>query len=129
MDIIVTTPKGEIKNAAEEAKRALDGMVSHYFRKLSTYPSKLIVGDKVFYVENGFIRGFAIVEGIANSKGEACDTTKKNWSDGVYVWMRCNTWQWIDPIPMKGFQGFKYAYPRFDYKIVGDWKDPKPKVK
>lgn len=142
MDIIVTTPKTEIDNAAKEAKDALNGQVSHYFRKLRFFPKFLKKGDRVFYIENDRITGFAIVDGIAEHDGTECVTTGKQYTDGVYVWMWCKTWQWIKPITMRGFQGYRYRLGlseenistikepcRFDFEIAGDWKDPKPKGK
>ena len=138
--IIVTTPKDQMESAAQEAKDAIENKVDWYFRKLATYPKELNSGDRVFYVENGFITGFGIVSGIANQKGLVCKTTDESWRDGIFVWMRCDSWQWIKPIPMKGFQGYRYRIGigeinlskvknpcRFDFKIVGGWKDQKPK--
>jgi hypothetical protein len=43
--------------------------------------------------------------------------------------MAATTWMWIKPIPMRGFQGFRYVDPQeFDppAQIVGDWKAPRP---
>lgn len=127
MDIIVTTPKSQIENAAQEAKDALEGKVDYYFRNFDKLPRNLQKGDHVFYVENGFITGFAVVYGFVETAGKViCQTTGKDWK-GCLVYMECNSWKWIKPIPMKGFQGFRYTPSDFEYTVVGDWKDPKPK--
>jgi len=105
MDIIVTTPKSQIHAAANEAKDALAGKVHYYFRVFNKNPKKLQQGDKVFYVENGYITGFATVYGFANMEGTLlCQTQNKEWNGEVVVWMRCDSWNWIKPIKMKGFQ-------------------------
>ena len=128
MDIIVTTPKDQIKNAAKEAEKALSGEVSHYFRHFKKPPIDLNIGDKVFYVEDGYVRGFAVVVSITTEKGVPCSTTGLKYGEGVYVWMPVNTWNWIKPIPMKGFQGFRYVPDDFIFEVVGDWIDKKPEI-
>jgi len=58
MDLLVTTPKNRIKEAAEEAEAAKrDG--GYYFRRFATRPKDYRVGDRVFYVMDGFLRGYA----------------------------------------------------------------------
>ena len=59
MDIIVTTPKTEMNAAAAEAEYIKTVGGGYYHRFFNTLP-KVSIGDKVFYVENGFITGFAI---------------------------------------------------------------------
>jgi len=151
MDIIVTTPKSEMRNAAKEAADAIAAGGGEYFRRFSLhhYPGLLNVGDRVYYVEDGYVRGFALVrEIVKRDTSMRCDTTGIVWPPGVYVFMRADSWQWIKPIPMKGFQGFCYAVkqPLFDCKdgkatqydalmagnkiigkieITGGWRDKK----
>lgn len=144
MDIIVTTPKKEINNAAKEAKEALDGKVTHYFRTFRKFPTKLNKGDKVFYIEDGYIRGYAVVDSIENQSPSdlVCLTTERKWI-GNRIHMRCDSWIWIEPIKYKGFQGFKYIQSvginedwaiekgvcmRINYTKIGDWKAQKPKI-
>lgn len=148
MNIAVTTPRTKIPDAVREANDAKAGKVTHYFRRLSGYPKNLKIGEKIFYVEKDFITGFAIVEAIADQKGNKCESTNKEYKGGVFVWMRCDSWKWIEPIPMKGFRNYRYITTQDDqitmngvvvaelikknchinYKIVGDWKDPKPEL-
>lgn len=141
MDICVTTPKSEMQNAAKEAEDALRcGGHTQYFRRFATYAGpKVEKGDRVFYVEDGFIRGFAIVDRVTGEEDAwTCDTTGKNYGPGVYVWMRADSWTWIQPIPYIGFQGFRYVKKDGKeilalslpgaVKIVGGWMDPKPKL-
>jgi hypothetical protein len=142
-DIIVTTPKSEMKNSAREASDAIAAGGGEYFRRfpIKHYPKLLTVGDRVYYVEDGYIRGFAVVSDIRNILSTIrCDTTGKPWRPGVYVFMQADSWQWVHPIIMRGFQGFRYAGRPSEstmslsdkivvpVKIVGGWKDEKPLV-
>ena len=42
----------------------------------------------------------------------------------------CENCEWVNPWPMAGFQGFRYALKsdarRKDVTIIGDWKEPMP---
>lgn len=134
-DIIVTTPKTQTDNAAREAADAKEhGGDTRYFRRfpLSVYLS-LCPGDRVYYVEDGYLRGFAVVcESGEEEEPRFCDTTGQEYAPGYYVRMRADSWQWIEPIPMTGFQGYRFAHKagmsREAVKIVGGWLDPKPMV-
>ena len=135
MDIIVTTPKAEMANAAREAEACKRDGGGEYFRRFPVDRApQVLPGDRVYYVEDGAIRGFAVVKRIhATARGMPCATTGRRWPPGVYVFMDATTWKWIRPVPMKGFQGFRYkTFARFpglqDHhtEIVGGWLDPKP---
>jgi hypothetical protein len=154
MDIIVTTPKTEMANAAREAADVLAAGGGEYFRRFSLrcYPAQINNGNRVYYVEDGYIRGFGIVsETLYCGDGMQCDTTgRRRWSPGFYVFMDATSWRWIKPIAMRGFQGFRYtgrsygpvahgeaAGPAdwltlggsiYRITIVGNWRDPKPAV-
>ena len=131
--IIVTTPKSEMVNAAKEAafaKKDKNPNCARYFRRfpLGKAP-KIEHGSYVFYVEDGYVRGFCMVSGLKDIKHDiTCRATEKRYKPGTYVMMLAATWYWIKPIPMKGFKGYRYAAPDFKYEIVGDWKDPRPEV-
>jgi len=143
MDIIVTTPKSEMANAAREAADVLAAGGGEYFRRFAFHaaPSRLNAGDRVWYVEDGYLRGFAVVSRIEHrTVGEMCVTTGRNWPQGVYVFMDATSWRWITPVPMRGFQGYRYAQwdrtgclIRTDdgyqgFKFLGGWRDPRPAV-
>jgi hypothetical protein len=144
MDIIVTTPKREIENSAKEAADCIAAGGGCYFRRFNWRPYDLVAGSRIYYVEDGFIRGFAVVENVMVCDGTVrCDTTGRNWPEGVYAFMPADSWKWIAPIRMKGFQGIRHvgngrrgdgAAKIFvgghlvDVVIVGGWKDPKPET-
>jgi len=146
MDIIVTTPKRQRKAAEQEAAACLAAGGGTYFRRfpVSCYPIALKTGDRVYYVEDGAIRGFLIVKDVQPAYiAQRCDTTGREWEPGIYVFMDATTWRWIRPISMKGFQGFRYirethfrssgqaeevllADGWWDVEMIGSWRAPRP---
>jgi len=129
MDIIVTTPEGEIKNAALESEQIKSIGSGNYFRYLGrNKPSTINEGDKIYYVEDGYIRGFCIINKITRAPFADCNTTGKRWRIGWYTIMDATTWQWIKPIEHKGFQGWRYLNDIYKKKVevAGNWLDPKP---
>lgn len=127
-DIIVTTPKSQMEVAAQEAQDCITAGGGCYFRDFGhNRPRKLNKGDRVFYVEDGFIRGFAVVRDIIQAGLIVCQTTGNEWY-GCKVIMRAESWRWIKPIPMKGFRGYRYFEPPANMEIVGGWLDSKPEM-
>ena len=63
--IIVTTPKSEMSSAEQEAKECLRNGSGFYFRKLNKKPKDILIGEsRIYYVEDGYIRGSCIIIGI-----------------------------------------------------------------
>lgn len=146
MDIIVTSSKSRMKDAAAEAADCIAAGGGAYFRRFHARPP-VEPGDRVYYVEDGYVRGFAVVDRVEHQpEGMRCETTGQFWQYGWYVFMGATTWKWIKPIPMKGFQNFRKADkhmtrreyiddghghpadPRGIAEIVGGWLDPKPEA-
>lgn len=130
MDIIVTTPKSEIANAAREAADCIAAGGGDYFRRFHpiSHPD-IEPGSRVYYVEAGYIRGFAVVARVqaVGPAGLRCDTTGRIWSQGWYASMPAESWRWIRPIPTLGCRGFRYAVTkRLDSGLLGllTWADP-----
>ncbi|MDP2669378.1 MAG: helicase-related protein [bacterium] len=119
-DIIVTTPKNKIETAGEEAE-GINGD-GHYFRTFTSFPD-ITFGSRIYYVEDGFVRGFGVVSGIKMGN-MICGTTGKKYS-GSHAIIPANSWKWISPIRMNGFQGWRY-FDSKKIKVVGGWRDPKP---
>jgi hypothetical protein len=138
MDIIVTTPKTQMAAAAQEAAECIRAGGGEYFRRFNGHcaPICLRPGERVWYVEDGFLRGYCTVIRVENCpQGRVCATTARRWPPGVYVFMDATRWKWIRPMPMRGFQNFRYwcqgiAEGHFGKgwrpQIVGGWKDPRP---
>ena len=137
-DIVVTTPRGESANSAAEAACCIAAGGGNYFRTLSRAPRDLSVGDRVFYVEDGYVRGYARVSKIGGAGGMTCQTTGRRWVGGCVVVMPADSWRWIKPLRMRGFQGWRYWSAAVDavggfceigrVEEVGGWLDSKPEV-
>ena len=127
MDIVVTTPKSESENAAleaDEVKRAGGGF---YFRVFNKRPKSLEKGNRVFYVEDGAMRGYAIILHLQDVSQMECDVTGKTYPGRCCAFMDATSWKWIKPIPMKGFQRYKYLNGHETIEVIGNWLDSKPK--
>lgn len=129
-DIIVTTPISQMETAAQEARDVIEAGGGFYFRNLSMrVPKELEVGDRCFYVENGFIRGYCTVSHITDEPQMVCETSGREFGPGLYVFMDATTWAWIKPIYQKGFQGWRYSCLREkDIVVLGGWLDPRPEL-
>ena len=125
-DIVVTTPKNKMGIAAEEARQCIEAGSGFYFRTFRNKPRQLGVRSRIFYVEDGYVRGFGVVSEIVDGN-MTCGTTGHDWGYGYHAIMEADSWKWIRPISMKGFQGWRYFdAPRI--QIVGGWLDPKPSI-
>ena len=109
MNILVTTPKTEIDNSRKEGQQ-VEQEGGYWFRTFKFKP-KVEPGDKIFFTENGQIRGYGIIFEIYQSAGqETCDVTGRVWGSEYGSWVVCyNDWHWLPTlIPFKGFQGIRY---------------------
>ncbi len=123
-DIVVTTPKTQMETAAQEARECIEAGEGCYFRTFPNRPKDLQPGSRVFYVEDGYVRGYAVVAKMITGYIR-CAVTGELWY-GHQALMSAASWKWIEPIPMKGFQGFRYC--SLDFRVVGDWLDPRPEA-
>lgn len=123
-DIIVTTPKNKMAIAEGEARHCIEAGGGFYFRTFRNVPCYLGLGSRIFYVEDGYIRGFSEVHKIKDGNMQ-CGTTGYDWGDGIHAIMPAYSWKWIQPIKMKGFQGWKY-FDAKNIKVIGGWLDIKP---
>ena len=103
-DIIVTLPKNI---SWSDYKKELDA-VSDYSSvinfKVNAFP-KTKKGNKCYLVHCGNIVGWMEIVGLSEKKF-TCSITGKEWS-GKFI-ERSGPFHYIKPIPMKGFQGFRY---------------------
>jgi len=128
-NLLVTTPKSESENSAREAECCTKKGGGFYFRRFNKLPKNLSAGSKIFYVEDGYIRGYGVVSVITEIKDDhfQCDVTGKKWEPGTYAVIPADSWKWIKPISHKGFQGYRY-FDGAGVEVVGGWLDEKPEV-
>lgn len=103
-DIVITIPKSvDWSEYEKELEAVKDGKQVLNF-KVNNFP-KTAKGNKCYLLHNGFIKGWMGIVGLSN-KDFICSTTGKHWK-GNFI-ERSGPFHKIDPIPMKGFQGFRY---------------------
>lgn len=124
-NIIVTTPKKMMKVAEEEARACIEAGGGFYFRTFRSRPKEIEIGSKVFYVEDGWVRGYATISDIHHGRMK-CGTTGRDWGEGWHVIMRADSWKWVAPVEMKGFMGWRYC--DIEPRVVGGWLDPRPET-
>ena len=134
MDIMVTTPKDRMADAAQEAedvKRAGGGFYFRRFSGLQQSAPRIKPGERVYYVEDGYVRGYCLLDRLeTKTLGMVCETSGLNYFPGVYAFMDATTWMWIEPVLMQGFRGWQY-FPlplKSQVKEIGGWLDPKPQT-
>lgn len=104
-DIIITIPKKIAWTDYEKEMLAVkDGSQVMNF-KVSSFP-KIKPGNRCYVVHDGEIKGWMKIVGTSEEEFE-CTTTGKKWS-GKFI-QRSGPFHYINPIEMKGFQGFRYA--------------------
>lgn len=104
-DIVMTIPKSiSWEDYEREILAAGQHMVMNY--RVPNRP-KIEPGERCYIVHHGVVRGYMNVVGVAFRPGFYCTTTGRYWPEGWYV-QRSGQFFKIDPIPMKGFQGYRY---------------------
>lgn len=102
VDIIVTTPKNSMKSAAGEAEKVKEEGGGLYFRTLTSHPRGLDKRSRVFYVEDGYVRGFCRISTMEHG-GKTCELTDRSWTGIVSVIMDAGIgarvrWWFIDRV-------------------------------
>jgi len=103
-DIIITIPKTISWNDYEkELKQAENGFEMNF--KVSNFPKDTKIGNRCYLLHDGNILGWMTISGF-EEKDFTCQTTGKEWK-GKFI-KRTGKFNTINPIPMKGFQGWRY---------------------
>lgn len=102
-DIIITIPKSiKWSDYQKELQAAEAGEIMNF--KVNNFP-KTKVGNKCYVLHDGSIKGYMVISGLSE-KDFTCTTTGKEWV-GKFI-ERTGKFYPITPVPMKGFQGFRY---------------------
>lgn len=113
MDIVITIPRHEYKNIDKEiewAKNLTQNQRESSTKNwtLSKLPSKIKNGDRCYFIKNGKIEHYRNILGWDKySGGFSCDVTGRSWY-GSYLELSVLPVYLKNPVPMKGFQGFRY---------------------
>jgi hypothetical protein len=102
-DIVVTIPKSvKWEDYEQELIAAENGEILNF--KVNGMP-RTGVGNRCYICYNGNVIGYHIISGLSN-KSFDCTTTGRGWSGNFME--RTGKFFRIEPVPMKGFQGFRY---------------------
>ena len=107
--LCITVPKNiSWSDYEKELADVCDGNMEMNY-KLSSYPKRIAVGDRCYVVHNGMIRGWMTITGIEQrDESFKCETTGRIWNSGVYVKRSGPFHDLSNPVPMKGFMGYRY---------------------
>lgn len=106
-DIVVTIPSTiKWKDYQKELEAVKDYSQVMNF-KVPSFPKKTKVGDKCYLCYHGQIIGWMKIVGM-EEKEFTCTTTGNRFK-GKFV-LRSGPFHQIQPIQMKGFQGYRYFY-------------------
>jgi len=104
-DIVITLPSTiDWNDYQKELKKVEDDSQVMNF-KVSNLPTKTSIGSKCYLCYKGNIIGWMKIVGLVKNDFD-CSTTEKHWN-GNFI-QRSGKFNSINPIPMKGFQGFRY---------------------
>lgn len=108
MNILLTTPiikKNIAKIEAENVKKN-----GGYFFRTFHFQPKCSIGDKIYFVDDGLIKGYGIIFEISQIKDHIkCSTTGIKYGKvGDWV-IKYDNWHWLPiPVQWKGFMGIRY---------------------
>jgi len=104
-NIIITIPKS-VK--WEDYQKEIDTVADRSYVmnfKVNGFP-KVNIGARCYLIHNGFIKGWMEIVGFSE-KDFVCYTTLNEWK-GKFIERSGKFHELKNPIPMKGFQGFRY---------------------
>lgn len=113
MDLILTWPKKRaLESYLRELERARKAEELAFF-KVPTLPTKLATSEpRTYMLHDGAIRGYLVTKFLAtvHPGGSFKDSvTGDDLAPGNYI-VRDPKWHPIEPVPMKGFRGFRYMF-------------------
>jgi len=109
VDVLITIPKKVkwetwLKECEAVAKDP--GATLNY--RVARMPKGITSGKtKCFVVHDGFIRGYHVIYDAIWRDDFICQTTGTEWKAGYYL-IRKGCFYPIEPIPHRGFQGWRY---------------------
>lgn len=117
MDVIVTIPKSEYGNIEKEiawakklGKRQKRTASKNW--TVSRAPKHIDDGDRCYFIRNGMITHYREIRGVQEfDHGFTCEVTDRDWW-GPYLELDVMPVVLKKPVPMKGFQGWRYLRER-----------------
>ena len=122
--IVITIPKSIKWTDYEKELSAVEDESQEMHYKIPTLPKDVNVGDRCYLCHDGYIKGWMKISHIGKLDGFECTTTGKDWSEGYYV-SRTGPFHYLkNPIPMKGFMGYR----KIDDSAINEEKSMTDKI-
>jgi len=125
MDIMASWAKASFDQVLADA-RSGQKVLFHVKAK----PTDLKIGDRVWIVSGGYLRGFSLASGVIRLFENQSDyVTGRTFKAGWFVLSTSDTWKWIQPVgPMKMIRGYQYmdAAEELLNRVCGTAKDEPP---
>jgi hypothetical protein len=107
-DIVVTIPKLEYENFAQELEDMKRDPELQKFWTLPRIPKNLNAGDRMYLVHSGRVAYSVRVNIIEEDSETQCETTGRTWGGGCQVFG--NDLREEKGPDVRGFQGFRYRW-------------------
>ena len=119
-DLLITMPEPVVRSVLAAPEDC------YFFHRTGGKPKWHEAGDRVFFVFSGFVRGFGRSHSIRRL-GRTVSLDGRVFRPGWYLMIYPDSWRWITPLAMRGFQGFRYSVLHDDQvEVVGDYRDAQP---
>lgn len=105
-DWVITIPKTIPWEHYEKELKAVHDWKQVMNFRIPYNPKNVNPNDRCFVVWNGYVRGWMAIVWSGHAESFTCSTTGEVHKGGYYV-SRSGPFHYIDPIPMRGFQGFR----------------------
>lgn len=107
MNICITIPKRIKWEDYEKELKVVEDETYEMNYHLPNLPKDVHIGDRCYICHDGFIKGWMKISYIGDRSAFICTTTGESWHEGYYV-SRTGKFHYLkNPIPMKGFMGYK----------------------
>lgn len=107
--ICITLPKTTKWSDYEKELKVVADESHEMNYRLPTVPKGVKAGDRCYVCHDGYIKGWMKISRVGNKNGFVCATTGKNWGNGCYI-SRTGEFHYLkNPVPMKGFMGYRYV--------------------
>ena len=116
--ICITIPKKIKWEDYEKELKAVEDESKEMNYKIPTLPKDVHAGDRCYVCHDGFIKGWMKISNIGKRDKFNCTATGNEWDEGFCV-SRTGKFHYLDnPIPMKGFMGYR----KMDDSLINEGK-------
>lgn len=105
-DIVITLPSNIKWDDYEKELKSVEDESQVLNFKVPNLPKNTSIGSKCYLCYKGNVIGWMKITGLVNNDF-TCSTTGKQWS-GKFIQRSGKFNKLENPIPMKGFQGYRY---------------------